>query len=172
MNENKSGEKSGGELVPQPHGGAIRNGSAPGNTPGPGRPKGVVRDQLAGVLEDRVPVVAAIADGEAVRKTRVPLSSLLRHARCPECDGKFEAKEGVAVPMVEIEGLISATPGERIKALDMAARFGLGPMKNHDESLVRDLGLAVAEVFAGDERIKVLHDRWVRVIGEHLEKRR
>jgi hypothetical protein len=56
----KSGETSGkplpGSIVPQKHGGALRYGSLPGNTPGTGRPRNEVRELLLkGVDEEVIP---------------------------------------------------------------------------------------------------------------------
>lgn len=134
-----------------------------------GRPSSIVREQLRGLLTDRIPIIAAIADGEAVRKSRVPLASLLRFARCPTCDGGFEATCAPEdIPFVEIEGKVSASPSDRIKALEMAGRYGLGPQKGHDEALVSRLARITGEVFGDDPRLEELHHRWIEVIGAHL----
>ena len=64
----KSGKKSGGvELVVQPHGGAIRKGSAPGNTPGTGMPPSELRRRMRGSLEQRLEIAEEIADDEKQR---------------------------------------------------------------------------------------------------------
>lgn len=39
------------ELIPQPHGGALRPGGKPGNKGGPGRPKEELREKLARLSE-------------------------------------------------------------------------------------------------------------------------
>lgn len=82
----KSPDKSpkGGELVPQPHGGAIRHGSTEGNTPGTGRPPSAIREQLRGSFSDRIKILEAIADDPEV------------------------------------------SPSDRVKAIDMLAKYGLG----------------------------------------------
>ena len=50
----KSGEKSGsknGKLVKQEHGGALRHGSKPGNTPGTGRPRNKIKDSVLAIFD-------------------------------------------------------------------------------------------------------------------------
>lgn len=54
----KSGVKW-GELVPQPHGGALRRGSLPGNTPGTGRPRNELRDMLRNFAWEKWPDMLA-----------------------------------------------------------------------------------------------------------------
>jgi hypothetical protein len=49
-----------GALVPQSHGGALRNGGT--NKGGPGRPPSVLREKMRGALVDRIPIAAQIAD--------------------------------------------------------------------------------------------------------------
>lgn len=97
----KTPVKNKGELVPQPHGGALRRGSRKGNTPGTGRPPSVIREQLRGSFADRIAILEAIASGEAVEKVRFP-------------DG------------TESEVMKSASVSDRLKALDLLAKYGLG----------------------------------------------
>ena len=54
-----------GALVPQPHGGAIRNGGPnKGNPNAPGRPPSAIREHCRGSFADRVGVLEEIADSE------------------------------------------------------------------------------------------------------------
>ena len=80
----KSGGKSGIEMVAQQHGGRLRVGSLPGNTPGTGRPPSAIRAAMRLSLDQRLKVAEAIADDE------------------------------------------KANPSERLKALELLARYGLG----------------------------------------------
>jgi hypothetical protein len=73
-----------GALVAQPHGGALRYGSEPGGSPGPGRPPSVVREAMLNSFADRLPVLEAIADDPKQRTS------------------------------------------DRLKALELLARYGLG----------------------------------------------
>jgi len=69
-----------GELVPQAHGGALRNGSKPGeSSPGIGRPSSAVREHCRGSFEERIPVLEAIADGghDATNSDRIRAIDLL-----------------------------------------------------------------------------------------------
>jgi hypothetical protein len=49
------------EMVPQPHGGALKVGN-PGNRGGTGRPPSEIRQRLRGAFEDRIPILEDIAD--------------------------------------------------------------------------------------------------------------
>jgi hypothetical protein len=73
-----------GELVPQPHGGALKHGSTEGGPPGPGRPPSAIREQLRGSLVERIKILEAIADDP------------------------------------------DSSASDRIKAIDMLAKYGLG----------------------------------------------
>lgn len=103
----KSGTES-GSLVPQPHGGALRHGSLPGNTGGSGRPPSIVRDAARAAWFDRIPILTAIADGDAIQKVKLP-------------DG------------TETGALVSAEPGERIRALAELSKVGMGSAVTMDD---------------------------------------
>ena len=61
------------------------------------------------------------------------------------------------------------TVGDRLRALNILAKYGLGADRSHhDEELVGLLAQATAEVFAGDVRLEELRESWVRVIGAHM----
>ena len=61
------------------------------------------------------------------------------------------------------------TVGDRLRALDILAKYGIGADRSHhDEELVGLLAQATAEVFAGDVRLEELHEAWARVIGDHV----
>ena len=81
--DKKTGRKT-GELVPQPHGGALLNGMAKNHVPGPGRPPSELRERLKGSLAERIKVVEEIADE------------------------------------------ITHTPADRLRAIDLLAKYGLG----------------------------------------------
>lgn len=51
-------------MAPQPHGGALRVGSLPGNTPGTGRPPSELRERMRGSLAQRIQIAEEIADAE------------------------------------------------------------------------------------------------------------
>jgi hypothetical protein len=81
-----------GALIPQPHGGALRNGG-PGS---PGRPPSALRDRLRGSFAERVLVLEAIADDD------------------------------------------QADPQDRIRAIDVLAKYGLGTLRELSVDDVRD----------------------------------
>ena len=60
-NKQTSGEPSVGQLVPQPHGGALLRGN-PALVPGPGRPASEVRKAARMAFDERIPTLAHIAD--------------------------------------------------------------------------------------------------------------
>lgn len=62
--ETAPAEPTPGALVTQPHGGALRYGSEPGNTPGAGRPPSIVRARARSGFYDRIPTLEKIADND------------------------------------------------------------------------------------------------------------
>lgn len=115
--------------MPQKHGGALIPGAGGGPQPGSGRPPSVLRDRLRGALEARVPIIEQIADGTPIKRADIPLASVLRYAKCPSCNGKLEKLATLTdadLVFVSLEGKESASPSDRVKALDLAAKYGLG----------------------------------------------
>ena len=77
MMSKKSGELA-GELVPQPHGGAIRRGGKPGHRPGPGRPPSEIRERVRGSFAERVAILESIIDDpSALNSDRIRALDLL-----------------------------------------------------------------------------------------------
>lgn len=115
-------------LIPQANGrGALLTGGVPGNRGGPGRPPDAIREHLRGSFDERVGVIEDIADGTPVTNADVPLINILPHVICPKCgEVKMEAKDPATLFMVSVRGKVSASPSERIKALDLAAKYGMG----------------------------------------------
>lgn len=130
--EKATGEPTGkGRRMPQPHGGVLVAGAGGGRENGlkGGRPPSELRKRLVGALADRVQVAEAIADGAPVKRAHIPLATVLRYATCPTCGDALKKRAEVPdgdVALVSLEGLESATPSDRIKALDLMAKFGLG----------------------------------------------
>lgn len=110
-----------GALIPQPHGGAIRNGGT--NVGGTGRPRSALRDRLTGSFEDRITVLEHIADG----KVEVRLVGV-----CEAC-----GHEGDPLTLDEIK---AATPAiaDRLKAIDLMGKYGPGSVKELSADVVRD----------------------------------
>lgn len=102
--------KSPVRMVKQPHGGALRQGG--NTTPGTGRPPSIIRERLRGSFADRVKILETIADGKVIQRMTI--------------DGK------------ETRAEVSADVGDRIKAIDMLAKYGLGTLKEVSVENVRE----------------------------------
>lgn len=72
------------------------------------------------------------------------------------------------IPIIEQIADTGELPSDRLKAIDLMAKYGLGANKGHDEALVAQLARVTAEVFQDDPRLAELHERWVKVIGAHI----
>lgn len=130
-NVDKPSAKPTGRRMPQPHGGVLIAGQGGGRENGlkGGRPPSELRKRLVGALAERVEIAEAIADGAPVKRATIPLASVLRFATCPSCGEKLKKLAEVRdenVPLISLEGLESAGPSDRIKALDLMAKYGLG----------------------------------------------
>ena len=97
------------EMRPQPHGGALRVGGT--NRGGPGRPPNEIRQALREAFANRLPVLTGFADGAVT----IPLRST-----CPKCG--HEPDEAESVPVIP-DG------DQRLKAMDLLAKYGLGTTK-------------------------------------------
>jgi hypothetical protein len=94
------------ELVPQPHGGALSAGN-PGNSGGKkgrsGRPPSKIREKLRGSFQKRIRILEQFADGIVIYT--------LRDGEKPDTDAILKLAPSVA---------------DRLKALDMMAKYGVG----------------------------------------------
>jgi hypothetical protein len=99
-------------LVPQAHGGALLTGGLPGNAGG--RPPSALREAMRTALSARLGVLQDIADGRAIRRVKV-------------------GAEGE-----ETELWVSPDPGDRIRALDVLAKYGLGAATDVTVDQVRE----------------------------------
>lgn len=109
---------------PGANGGQLQSGN-PGNAGGAGRPASAIREHCRGSFAQRVRVLEEIADGEPIQRVRVPLAAVLQHSHCPKCGDGLQAKEAAALAMVEVDGLVSAKPKDRIDAVDTLGKYGL-----------------------------------------------
>lgn len=119
------------------NGGRLQSGN-PGNRGGPGRPASALRDRLRGSFDQRVAVIEAIADGEPTVHTTVPLSAILPHVTCSACSGSVIARDPSHLELIEIDARTSASPRDRLTALDLAAKYGLGSLKEISVESVRE----------------------------------
>ena len=142
------GGNSGTELIPQPHGGALRPGGNWGNRGG-GRIPSQIRGTLREIFEDSLDTLRDFTQGRAV---------LTLTTRCEKCGHE---KEGGEYPM-------PLKASDVTKAMDIAAKYGIGtPVKGFDDALVQELGAAVSEELDPDawEQIRA---KWIGIIGRHV----
>lgn len=92
------------KLIPQPHGGALRNGGT--NKGGPGRPASEIRERCRGSFYERIPILEEIADAHVALRQK-----------CEKCG--HEPKD--LVPEI-------STPqvSDRIRAITELGKIGLG----------------------------------------------
>ena len=113
MTPRKKPGKKPGELVAQPHGGKLRNGSLPGtNKGGWGRPPNELRGTLREILERGLPVLEGYVEG------RVPVKMV---GKCEKCGHEHEDYELLPTDLVMLQ-TVKAT--DRLRALEIAARYG------------------------------------------------
>lgn len=98
-----SRESSVAQTMPGLNGGTLQVGN-PGNAGGTGRPPSAIREALRGSFDRRIAILEQIADGDAVVKVK----------------DAFGKETGTTV---------SASPADRLKAIDTLARYGLGTTK-------------------------------------------
>lgn len=129
-----------GSLIPQPHGGALRNGGP--SRPHGGRPPDKFRRLCRQLVANRK-LVHRLAD-------------------------IAEAKIGQIVETKEGRIYCETPVKEQRLAIDALLKYGLGANPNADQALIAKLGRITGEVFGDDPRLEELHRRWVEVIGAHL----
>jgi hypothetical protein len=120
-----------GALVPQSHGGALRHGSTPGtNKGGSGRPRSDLRRAYLGVVTELgASLVHDIASGEPLVKMRFAVAALTPYLACANCGETQIRPKDADSYFAEIEVQTSASPRDRIAALEHAAKYGLGALK-------------------------------------------
>jgi hypothetical protein len=89
-------------------------------------------------MDARVEMLEQIMDGECVAKGRVEVSRLAPHVECAKCgpDSKIRPRDGLGD--IQISWMVSASPKERIQAFDVAAKYGLGALKEISVENVRE----------------------------------
>jgi len=149
------------ELVPQPHGGALLSGGQKGNKGGPGRPTGALRARMFGALDEQLAVASDIASGQPVEMQEINLPDVLAHVECPSCGGGLQPKS-VDDMLAKITVRGSASAGERLRALDFLARYGLGAIKAVSEDDVRSRVERTLDVIAE----LVTKEQYARIVPE------
>lgn len=120
--------------VPQPHGGSLNHGGTKGNKGGTGPPASVIRAACRLAFSERVPLLQALADGEALKRIQVPLAFVLQFAACPRCGGQLKKMAEAKSPEhIIIEGSESASPGDRIRSVDALGKYGMSDNVSKDD---------------------------------------
>lgn len=101
MSGKNNGAINGTGLIPQAHGGALKPGGTRGNRGGSGRPPSVIREKCRGAFWKQVKLLEQIAEGEAL--------AIVKDATGRETDMR-----------------VSAPIAERLKAVDLLGKYGLG----------------------------------------------
>lgn len=103
-------------VIPGKNGGRLRNGGT--NKGGPGRPTSALREKLRGSFKRRVKILEEIADGDAVQ--------IVKDAQGHETDMR-----------------VSAPIADRLKALDLLAKYGLGTTITETDTEGNDVHIRV-----------------------------
>jgi hypothetical protein len=125
-------------LIPQPRGGALLSGGKPGNKGGTGRPTNEIREMLRGFVSDHAVIIADIARGEPVHRTHVRITDLVEHVHCQKCGVPQLRPNDIDAALTEIAVVVSASPRDRIAALEYASRYGVGTIKEVSIDSVRE----------------------------------
>lgn len=113
----KSGDKSGVSLVTQPHGGAIRHGSQPGNTPGTGRPPSEVKARALGSFDERITILEGIADRtDAADADRIRAVDKLGKYGFADGVSRVEVRKALHATLDEIRAVLSPEVAEGLLA--------------------------------------------------------
>ena len=153
-----------GALIPQPHGGALRNGG-----PAPGATPSIIQAALRGDFYDRLPVLRSIADGEVVEKVRVRVAALAPLLQCGQCGEVHTLRPATGRLWAEVEAVQSARPRDRVQAMELMAKYGqVAPAVKigvADPEVVARLTRQMALVFSREtwqsgELAKALEEIW------------
>lgn len=94
---------------------------------------------LRGDLEENAPILNDIAQGRPITRQRVLVRDVAPYLACPGCGelGKLEPVK-IRDAIQEIEVMGSASPKERVAAIDAQAKYGLGVEKGVAQETVRE----------------------------------
>lgn len=63
---------------------------------------------------------------------------MLEHARCPKCEAELEPTGKLPPSWIKLEAVVSASAKERIQAIEVMGKFGLGTIKEISGEQVKD----------------------------------
>lgn len=116
-----------------------RDNLVPGAGRGPkkgegGRPPSLIRQQLRGTFTERIGFLNSVIDGVPMLRMRIPLRSLGPHCVCANCGEREIQADSPESAVIEVEVMASASINDRLKAMDMLAKYGLGTSNEiHDD---------------------------------------
>ncbi len=132
--------------VPSHGGGILKRGGA---NKGAGRPRSVVRDACMGLFEERLPVLQEIADGGHTVVDVKGLAKALGPAlRKLKINLPVEKRAKIAEALAPQLGRLvwpEIKPGERIKAMDVLAKYGVGTLKEHNVKQVQRMEIVLVD---------------------------
>lgn len=80
-------------------------------------------------------------------KTEFPLVAVLPLVHCADCNGKNIVPNNIEdALLVTLEARVSATPKDRIAAMELSAKYGMGVLKEISVESVRERVLGTLEV--------------------------
>lgn len=109
-------------LMPAGNGGKLRRGN-PGNR---SRPASIIRDDLKGDFDKRRKFLHNVIDGKHFVETRIPVDRIIHRFECTACGSKaIKATGKMEGDILVIRGKQSASVADRLKAVDILAKYGL-----------------------------------------------
>lgn len=148
------------------NGAEIPLGAHPANTGGKagrsGRPTNEIRELMRGALGERTGIYTEIADGKPIQRTRVPVAALYKHVACTKCGEHQLAPKDADDVFAEIEVETSASPRDRLAALDQLARYGMGAIKEISVDQVRERVQQTLDVI----QARVSSEQYVAIVEE------
>lgn len=143
-----------GRLVVPEHGrGKIWQGAPANPVAGPGRPPSKIKAALREDFDSRRHLLAGFADGDVSIRIR---------EKCPECGHEPEPLSSQEI------GKLIPSVAERIKALEVMAKFSDLESGRVDTAMVEELGKAVMAEIEDVEVVRRIHARWVEIIARRI----
>lgn len=82
-----------------------------------------------------------------MQRSQIRLLDVLPYVVCANCgESELKAKEDETAGLVEIDAMVSASPKDRLAALDLAAKYGLGTLREISIENVRERVQGTLEV--------------------------
>lgn len=130
-----------GVLVPQRHGGALQRGRSPVDAHLSAVPAKIRRDLRTDFAERR-DFLKSVVDGGLVQRIRFRVMDLAPHVECEACGEPGTIALAPRIPArnpttIDIEVDASASPKDRLSALDMMGKYGLGTVTEVSAETVR-----------------------------------